>query len=173
MTATKNTDLIAMAEIVGVHGIKGIVKLKIFGNDAENLLDYETLTDASGKKTFTLVDIQPHGTIHLAEIEGLTDRTAAEKLRGTILHIPKSELPAIEDEGTFYHVDLIGLAASYPDGKPLGKVVGVANFGAGDLIEVKPLKGASFYVPFTNDAVPHVDIAKKEITIDPPPGLLD
>lgn len=162
-----------MAEIVGVHGVKGLVKLKVFGNDAEALLDYETFTDAAGKKSYTLSDIQPHGTIYLAAIEGLSDRTAAEKMRGTILHIEKSALPEIEEEDTFYHVDLIGLAASWPDGRAMGKVVGVANFGAGDLVEVKPIKGASFYVPFTNDAVPHVDIAKKEITIDPPPGLLD
>lgn len=162
-----------MAEIVGVHGIKGHVKLKIFGNDGDALLDYETFSDATGKKTYTLNAIQPHGTIHLAEIEGLNDRTAAEKLRGTVLHIPKGLLPKIKKKDTFYHIDLIGLAAHYTDGRVMGKVVGVANFGAGDLVEIKPEKGASFYLPFTNEAVPDVDIANKKITVDPPPGLFD
>ena len=55
----------------------------------------------------------------------------------------------------------------------MGKVIAVANFGAGDLLEVKPAKGNSYYVPFTNDIVPDVDIEKKQVTIDPPVGLLD
>lgn len=162
-----------MAEIVGVHGIKGIVKLKVFSEDPEALPDYAPFCDAAQKRTFDLLSVQAHGNSFLAELRGVTDRTAAEKLRGTKLYVPRERFPEIEEDGTFYHVDLIGLAARWPDGRPMGKVVNVANFGAGDLIEIRPLKGASFYVPFTGDAVPEVDIKSGTITIDPPPGLLD
>jgi 16S rRNA processing protein RimM len=166
-------NLIPMAEIVGVHGVKGLVKLKILGTDAEALLDYGVFTDESGKKEFEIAALHQHGSIYLAEIENVTDRTAAEKLRGTKFCITRDHLPGIKQKDTFYHVDLIGLAAKYPDGNPLGKILAVANFGAGDLIEIKPLKGASFYVPFSDACVPKVDLAAGEIIVDPPPGLLD
>lgn len=166
-------DLVLMAEIVGVHGIKGSVKLKIFSDSPEALPDYAPFCDATQKREFEILALSQHGNTFLAEIDGVKDRTAAEKLRGTKLYVPRDRLPGIEDSETFYHVDLIGLAAQWPDGKPMGKVVNVANFGAGDLVEIRPLKGASFYVPFTGDAVPHVDIKAGTITIDPPPGLLD
>ena len=162
-----------MAEIVGVHGIRGLVKLKIFSDNPEALTDYAPLCDSSGQKTFTLSSLHQHGNIWLAEIEGVKDRTAAEKLRGTKLCVAREHLPKIKDDNTFYHADLIGMAARFPDGKAMGAVIQVANFGAGDLLEIKPPKGASFYVPFTARIVTHVDVSKKQVTIDPPPGLID
>lgn len=162
-----------MAEIVGVHGIKGFVKLKIFSDDPESLADYAPLCDPSGKKEYTLLSLQQHGNIWLAQVEGVKDRTAAEKLRGTKLCVPRQDLPEIKTENTYYHTDLIGMEARFPDGKTMGKVIQVANFGAGDLLEVKPPKGASFYVPFTSKIVTEVNLAKKQVTIDPPPGLID
>lgn len=161
-----------MAEIVGVHGIRGIVKLKVFSDNPDALPD-APLCDSTGKPVFTITDLKPHGNIWLAELEGLSDRTAAEKLRGTKLYVPRAALPETTDKNTYYHADLIGMAANYADGKPLGKVIAVVNFGAGDLLEIKPAKGNSFYMPFTKRSVPHVDVAKKEMTVDPPVGLLD
>lgn len=171
---SENADnLVLMAEVVGVHGIKGWVKLKIFSADPEGLADFAPFYDAKGQRTFELLAVQPHGNTYLAVIDGVTDRNAAEALRGTKLYLPRESLPDIDEDDTFYHVDLIGLAAQWPDGRPMGKVVNVANFGAGDLLEIRPTRGASFYVPFTNEVVPDVDMAKKIVTIDPPPGLLD
>lgn len=162
-----------MAEIVGVHGIKGFVKLKVFSADPEALAGDAPLCDSAGNPLFTLLSIQQHGNIWLAEIDGVEDRNAAEKLRGTKIYLPREKLPEIKDKNTFYHADLVGMAALYPDGKPLGKVLAVANFGAGDLLEIKPPKGASFYLPFTGRTVPNIDLKKKEMTVDPPDGLID
>lgn len=162
-----------MAEIIGVHGIKGVVKLKLFGDNPAALTDYAPLCDSKGQTTFKLLSLVQHGTIYLAEIEGLKDRTAAEKLRGTQLFLPRAGLPEIKADKTFYHADLMGMAAKGADGAAMGRVVTVANFGAGDLLEIKPLKGASYYLPFTDACVPHIDLAAREITIVPPPGLLD
>jgi 16S rRNA processing protein RimM len=165
--------MIAMAEIVGVHGVRGMVKLKIYGDNPDVLPGYSPYTDSTCKKTFTLNAVVQHGSIHLAEIDGVADRTAAEKLRGTVLYIDRALLPKIKDADTYYHADLIGMAAIYPDGRAMGKITGVANFGAGDLLDVKPVKGASFYVPFTNEVVPDVNMDTRTVTIDPPHGLLD
>ena len=165
-------NLICMAEIVGAQGIKGLVKLKVFGDDPLKLTGYGPLSAPDGK-TYTLNSVTPHGSIWIAEVKGVTDRTVAEKLRGTRLHMDRALLPKIKKENTFYHADLIGLAEKYPDGKPMGKVITVANFGAGDLLEIKPIKGSSFYVPFTNAIVPEVNMTEKTVTINPPLGLLD
>lgn len=161
-----------MAEIVGAHGVRGMVKLKVFAADPESLAAYGSFHDEDGK-IFSLSSVQQHGNVFLAEIEGLKDRTAAEKLRGVKLFLDRASLPKLKKKNTYYHADLAGMTALYPDGKPLGRVVSVANFGAGDLLEIKPPKKTSFYVPFNDKTVPGVDLDRREITVDPPPGLLD
>jgi 16S rRNA processing protein RimM len=173
MTTPPQSDLLLMAEIAGAQGVKGAVKLKTFGDDPGALVDYPPLTDTKSGRTYQIDTIAPHGNIWIATIEGIADRTAAEKLFGTKLYLSKAELPKIKKKDTYYHADLIGLSAVKKDGEALGTIIAVANFGAGDLIEVKPPKGQSFYVPFTKAAVPDVDLEKKTVTIDPPPGLLD
>lgn len=162
-----------MAQIVGAHGVQGAVKIKPFGDNHRALTDYGALCDEARARSFKITSLHAHGTLWLAGIVGITDRSAAEKLRGTKLYLARTQLPALADEKTYYHADLIGLAAKDTAGRPLGTVVAVANFGAGDLLDVKPPKGNSFYVPFTHAVVPKVDIARKELIIDAPPGLID
>lgn len=161
-----------MAEIVGVHGIKGAVKLKVFSEDPDALAE-TPLFDSSGKPTFKIARLAPHGNIWLADLDGVKDRTAAERLRGTQLFLAREDLPDIEEKDTYYHTDLVGLTAKHVDGRTLGKVIAVANFGAGDLLDIKPERGNSFYVPFTGAIVPDVNLKTKELTVDPPEGLLD
>lgn len=165
-------QLLLMAEIVGVHGIKGDVKLKLFGDDTRFLTKYEML-DIKGEPVCRIVKIRGGEGSALATIEGLTDRTAAEKWRGRKLYLPRDVLPKIKKKDTYYHVDLIGLEARHIDGHTLGRIIGVANYGAGDLLDIKPAKGNSFFVPFRDEMVPDVDIEGGFVTIDPPPGLLD
>ena len=168
-----SAHLICMAEIVGVHGVKGMLKLKVFSDSPENLPDYAPLCDAAGKKEFTFLTFQPHQNIYLVTLENIKDRDQAEKLRGTKLYIPRDRLPEIKDKNTYYYADLVGLAAKDANGAVIGKIIQVANFGSADLLEIKPLKGASYYVPFTKAIVPNVNIEKKEATVLVPPGLLD
>ena len=168
-----SAHLICMAEIVGVHGVRGMLKLKVFSDSPENLPDYAPLCDAAGKKEFTFLTFQPHQNIYLVTLENIKDRDQAEKLRGTKLYIPRDRLPEIKDKNTYYYADLVGLAAKDANGAVIGKIIQVANFGSADLLEIKPLKGASYYVPFTKAIVPNVNIEKKEATVLVPPGLLD
>ena len=166
-------ELVCMAEIVGVHGIKGMLKVKVFGDTNENLMEYMPLCDAAEKKEFSFLTFVPHKNIYLATMDGITDRTTAEKLRGTKLYISRERLPEIDDKDVFYNVDLVGLTAKNQEGDVLGKILQVANFGAGDLLEIKPLEGTSYYVPFTKTVVQKMDIEKQEITVDIPEGLLN
>lgn len=165
-------NLLLMAEVTGVHGIKGDVKLRLFGEDMK-LLTKHAMLDDKGDTLCTIVKLRGGEGSAVATIEGLTDRTQAEKWRGKKFYLPRDILPKIKKKNTFYHVDLIGLEARHIDGHALGTVIGVANYGAGDLLDIKPAKGNSFFVPFRDEIVPDVDIDAGFVTIDPPPGLLD
>jgi 16S rRNA processing protein RimM len=108
----------------------------------------------------------------VARIPGVTDRDAAEALRGVHLFVPREALPA-PDSDEFYFDDLTGLDVETTDGESIGLVVSVQDFGSGPLLEVGKARGATVLVPFTREVVPVVDLAARRIEIDPPVGLLE
>ena len=128
--------------VAGAHGIGGEVKLKLFTDD---LTPYRSFNE--GALTATSL----RGNI--ARFAEIGDRTAAEALRGMTLTVARDTLPALP-EGEFYHADLIGLAVQLPDGEPVGQVVSVENFGAGDLVEIERPDGKQFMAPLRPEAVP-------------------
>jgi 16S rRNA processing protein RimM len=104
----------------------------------------------------------------VARLAGIDGRDAAERLTNTRLYVPRDRLPPVEDDETYYHADLVGLAAVTPDGAPLGMVSAVLNFGAGDVIEIKPDGGGEpLLLPFNDAVVPTVDIAAGRIVVRP------
>ncbi|MGF7147419.1 16S rRNA processing protein RimM [Sphingomonas zeicaulis] len=140
-----------MAAIIGAHGITGEVRLKLFGDGPEGLRAYAAF-DAAGR-TLTLKSVRPGPNGAVARFAEITDRNAAEALRGVALTVPRSAMPAL-GEGEYYHVDLIGLPAVSTEGEALGTVVAVENFGAGDVVEIERPTGKRFMVPMQPDAVP-------------------
>ncbi len=159
--------------IVSAHGIKGEVKLRSFTADPLALTDYGPLTDQSGRPFKLRLRGQPKGEMLVAAVQGVTDRNAAEALRGIQLFVDRAALPpADEADGEYYHEDLVGLAAyAAEDDRKLGDVVAVRNFGGGDMLEILPAGGRgsrdTVYVPFSDDAVPAVDIAGGRLTVAP------
>lgn len=160
---TSPDDLVLIAEIGGVHGIQGEVRVKLYSDNPAALTAYGPLQDAAGIR-FKIKKHRPSKTVFVCRIEGVADRTAAEKLNGTKLFIPRDRLPAPEED-EFYHIDLIGLAAKLPDGQILGQIQAVFDFGAGDILEIKPPKGALMLVPFTREFVPDIDLAAGHVII--------
>ena len=160
---------LCVAKIATAHGVKGLVKLHVFVEDV-NLLKNTIYKSENGNDTLDLTLKNATAKHWLAEIKGITDRNAAEALRGNNLYIDKENLPEIED-GEFYAADLIGLMAFDKDNKEIGKIIAIENFGAGDLLEIKPKGTESFYLPFTDENVP--EILSDKIIIDIPEGLLD
>ncbi|OWK29359.1 ribosome maturation factor RimM [Sphingomonas dokdonensis] len=136
---------IVLAAVTGAHGIAGEVKLKLFADDV-------SVFKAFNDGALTLRSLRGN----IARFAEVSDRTAAEALRGTQLTVPRSALPPLE-EGEYYHADLLGLAAFSDDGETLGQVVAVENFGAGDVIEVERPTGKRFMVPMNEHAVPEWD----------------
>jgi 16S rRNA processing protein RimM len=166
------TERVLVAEIGAAHGIRGEVRLRSFTEDPFAVKDYGPLESEDGARRFAIESLRPAKDCLVARIAGVTDRTAAEGLRNTKLYVGRDRLPTTEDD-EFYHADLIGLAAVAADGRALGQVVAVHNFGAGDLIELQPAAGgAAVMLPFTAATVPLVDIAGRRIVVDPPHGLL-
>ena len=146
---------ITLAAVVGAHGVTGEVRLKLFGEGVAALKRYRAF-NASSLTVEKLKDDGKGGAI--ARFAEVTDRTAAEKLRGTALTVPRSEMPAL-GEGEYYYADLIGLPAVSTTGEVLGTCVNVENFGAGDVLEIeRPAEdgkpGKRFMVPMRKEAVP-------------------
>jgi len=169
---------VCLGMIVSAHGIKGEVKLRSFTADPLALTDYGPLTDQSGRLFKLRLRGQPKGEMLVAAVQGVTDRNAAELLRGVQLFVDRAALPpADEADGEYYHEDLVGLAAyaakdeTGAEGQALGSVVAVRNFGGGDMLEILPVGGRggrdTVYVPFSDDAVPDVDIAAGKLLIAP------
>jgi 16S rRNA processing protein RimM len=161
---------ILVAEIGAAHGLRGEVKLRSFTADPMAVQDYGVLEGEDGTRTFAIEGLKPAKNCLIARFAGVSDRTQAEGLRGVKLYVPRARLPAPEDEETFYYADLIGLAAVTSEGRTLGKIVAVHNFGAGDLIEVEAGAGGTVMLPFTAAVVPAIDLAAGRLIVDPPAG---
>ncbi|QND51133.1 ribosome maturation factor RimM [Phyllobacterium sp. 628] len=162
----KLNDPVQLAVIGAPHGTRGEVRVKTFTGDPLALADYGLLYDVTGR-SFEILAIRPANTVVVVRFRGVNDRNMAEALNGTMLFIERAQLPEELDEDEFYHADLIGLDAVDAEGNRHGKVSAMFNFGGGDLIELTIPGRRPMLVPFTQAAVPHIDIKAGKITIDP------
>ncbi len=160
-----------MGEVVGAHGVKGLVRVRPFTEEPEAIAAYGALRDERGRRLTLEAVGRARGAV-LARIEGVADRSQAEALKGTRLYVERAALPAIEEAETYYHADLIGLRAETAEGRALGRVTAVHDFGAGDVLEIAPTTGRgpgeSLLVPFTREAVPEVDLPAGRVVVVPP-----
>ncbi|HEY6048843.1 MAG TPA: ribosome maturation factor RimM [Sphingomicrobium sp.] len=136
---------IALAAVAGAHGVRGEVRLKLFSDSADSLSRHDRLFVGGVERR--LLSIRDSGKTAVARFDGLADRSAAEALRGSLVEIDRAALPPLE-EGEYYHADLIGLAAVDSEGRPVGTVVAVENYGAGDLLEIEDEAGKRSLIPF-------------------------
>ena len=150
-------DKVCLGAIVGVHGIRGEVKVKSFSEDEKNLTHYGLLSNDKGDKSFDIKIVGHSKELLRCKIKGVEDRTTAEALIGTGLYVKRDLLPPLKDE-EFYHTDLIGLEAKNSSGEVLGRVNALYNFGAGDILEIKMADGSLEMVPFTKSFVPVINI---------------
>ena len=151
---------VTLAAVAGAQGVTGEVRLKLFGEGVDALRRYRAFNDSS----LTLTKLRDDGKGGaIARFAEVTDRTAAEKLRGTALTVPRSSLPPLA-EGEYYHADLLGLPAVSTDGTDLGECIAIDNFGAGDVLEIRRPDGKRFMVPMRAEAVPEWDAARIVIT---------
>lgn len=150
------------------HGVRGEIRVKSFTGDPLALASYEGLSDASGARAFVIEGARPvKDDIIVVLVAGVRDRNGAEALTNVDIYLPREALPA-PDEEEFYVADLIGMDVALTSGEPFGRVRDVLNYGAGDILEIQQTDGQITLAPFTKAAVPHVDVAARRVTVDPP-----
>ena len=158
---------ICVARIGAAHGVRGAVKLWTFTEDPLAVQQYGPLATKDGTRQFEVTHAREANGHLVATLKGIATREEAERLNGVELYIARDQLPET-DEDEYYHADLIGLAAVTADDAPIGRVIAIHNFGAGDIIEIAPSDGATMLLPFTNAVVPTVDLAGGRVVIELP-----
>ena len=152
---------IALAAVAGAQGVKGELRLKLFSDSIESLSRHDILHVGGVERR--LLAVRDSGKTAVARFEGVSDRSAAEALRGSLVEVDRATLPALE-EGEYYHADLIGLEAIGRDGNRVGTVAAIENYGAGDLLEIEQPDGRKSLIPFKPGIA---DLEDGRILLDP------
>jgi len=161
--------LVLMGVFGAPHGVKGEIRVKSYAGAPEAIGAYGPLTNSSRKRIFAFERLRPlKDDMLVAKLEGVTTREAAEALNGVQIFARRGQLPPpAPDE--FYWADLVGLEVWSRDGQRLGRVAGLSNYGAGDILEIAPEDGGEpLLLPFTKTVVPEIDFAARRVCIEPP-----
>jgi 16S rRNA processing protein RimM len=159
------TPLILLGRITDAHGIRGAVKLRSFTTDPKAIATYGALQTADGR-TIEIARMKPTSDGFIADLKNVKDRNQAETFKGQDLLLPRDSLPAA-DESEVYLVDLIGQDALH-NGAKLGTIIGIENFGAGDLLDIETGAKETLLVPHL-----FMKIVGGVVTLDLPEGFLD
>lgn len=166
-----NNEMVCLGVIFGAAGVKGAVRIKVFTEDLNSVSNYGPVTVMGrefpqGKRFEVEILHNVKGGVAV-KFKGVNDRNMADALKGSELYIERAALPVIDVEGDYYFEDLIGLNAKDQNGDFFGRVDGVFNFGAGDIVEVNLEfeKGKRMY-PFSDEVVPQVNIEEGYIVIN-------
>lgn len=158
-------DRVCVGVVTGVHGLKGLVRVKPFTETPEAVAAYGAVETEDGSRRLELEVANRAGKGQIAvRVAGISDREAAETLKGQRLYVRRALLPATETD-EFYHADLIGMAVRRATGATVGSVRAVYDFGAGDVLEIVDEAGALTMVPFTRDAVPKIDLTSRLVVV--------
>ena len=162
--------LVCVGRVLGVHGLRGLVKVQSFTDPPEALFGYVCHDEKEESSfQFETKSLSRRGTYQgypffLAKVCGCDDRDAAEALKGQKFYIKKETLSSLEPDAFYYH-DLKGLKVKDSDGSVIGQILGVHNFGAGDVLEIVPPKGPSFFVRFHRDDVTEINTLDGQLTL--------
>jgi 16S rRNA processing protein RimM len=162
--------VVLLGVVTGAQGLKGDVRVKTFTEAPERLAGYGVLHTPEGRKLEIAALRVSKADGAVIRFKGIDDRDSAERLVNAKLLVERSALPTTEAD-EFYHADLIGLRAQDSEGRLIGTVRAIHNFGAGDVLELERLGGGTLLLPFNGDFVPAVDIANGFITVAEPEDI--
>jgi 16S rRNA processing protein RimM len=164
-SASESNQLL-LGKFGAAQGLKGEIRLQSYTADPFAIGSYGALTSNDGRK-FEITHLRSGKNILIARVKNITDRTAAEQLTNLALYIDRALLGKTQEEDEYFHADLVGLNVETSDGTHLGKVLALFNFGAGDMLEIRPVEGGkSVMLPFTKLAVPYISLTEKRIIVD-------
>jgi 16S rRNA processing protein RimM len=161
--------LILMGVFGAPQGVRGEIRVKSLTGEPGAIGAYGPLTDKGGARAFAFQSLRPlKDDMLVARLAGVSTREAAETLKNVELFARRDQLPPpAHDE--FYYDDLVGLEAVDAAGAPLGRVVSLMNYGAGDVLEIAPAQGGeTLLLPFTKRVAPRIDFDAGRIVIEPP-----
>ena len=165
-------NLILVGHIKGAFGVKGEVRLHPYTDEPGGIVAYGPLYDKDGKIVLTPKRAHAISDGVAVTAKEVKTREDAEALKGTRLYVPRDEFPDPQEDDEFYAVDLIGCAVQNLNGDALGQIHAIHDFGAGDVLEIK--QGAkTWFLPFTAENTPRIDLKAKLVIADPPAELLD
>jgi 16S rRNA processing protein RimM len=153
--------------ISSAHGVRGQVKIHVFLDNPESLFSYSPITDMIGKRIFKLKRQGVKDSLVIVSIDGVNDRNEAELLKGTELYGPAKK-PEKHEKNRWSYAQLTGMEARLVDGNVYGRVSGVYNFGAGDILEIELSHGGSEMIPFTDDFVGDIQADEGSLVVYPP-----
>jgi 16S rRNA processing protein RimM len=156
-----------LAVVTGAQGLKGEVKAKLFTDAPDSLPRYGVLHTSGGRKLKITACRPTKAGEAVIAFEGVSDRNAAEALKGTELFVDRAALPQTEED-EFYHADLIGLEARDTEGRVLGKISALHNYGASDVIELQRADGDHVLLAFSKETVPVLNIAEGYVVVAVP-----
>jgi len=167
---TDGTEAKVLMGIVGApHGVRGQLRVNAFTADPLALGDYGPLHDRNGN-IYEFSELRRAKNVVVVTFKGVSSRAQAEALNGVELFIERERLPDDTlEEDEFFIADLVGLYTIDEGGTITGRVVAVHNFGADDMLEVKPAGGGrSALYPFTRAVIPDVDLTAGRLVLVPP-----
>jgi 16S rRNA processing protein RimM len=165
------SDLILVGHVTGAFGVNGEVKLRAYTAETRGIVSYGPLLDERGAVVLTPLRARAIKDGLAVTASEIGTREQAEALKGARLFVPRDRLPAPADADEYYVVDLIGCAVEDLQGRPLGSIVAIHDFGAGDILEIRD-HARTWYLPFTAENAPRVEIAARRVVADPPADLL-
>jgi 16S rRNA processing protein RimM len=158
------SKLVLVGRVAGAFGVKGEVRVTAYTARPDALLGFRDLVRQDGSPGLTLLSGRVQKGDLVARAREIATKEEADALRGLLLHVPREALPQ-PDEDEYYLTDLIGMTAVTPEGETVGRIKAVQDFGAGDLLEIDPGRGQTWYLPFTRECAPEVDLAGGKVTV--------
>ncbi len=157
---------ICLGVVTGAHGLHGLLRVRTFTEVPEDVGAYGPVQSEDGTREYDLKVRNRTGKGQiLVHIEGVANRDVAEALKGEHFYVPRARLPE-PDADEFYNADLLGLDVVSSDGKALGTVRALHNFGGGDMLEVVDDAGRLGTVAFTRVAVPEINLLARRVTVE-------
>ena len=159
-----NKNFLEIGLFVGVHGIKGEMKLKSYTDMPENIFSYKGLCLENSNKPINLVFVRKVKNSFICRIENIITRNEAEKLKGLKLFINRNKLSKLSDD-EFYQVDLLGFKVYNLQRESFGSIISFSDFGGGLLVQVNK-NDKMFYLPMSSSFLKDINYVKKEVVLN-------
>ena len=172
---------IEIGAIAAAHGVRGAFKVKAFCDDPMALTSYGAVTLEDGRQLSIKAHSHAKGFV-LCSAKEVTSRNEADSLRGALLFVARQAMPELQGD-EFYHADLVGYQlvardsdkqdSERQDGTEIGPIIGIYDFGAGTVLEIKRHGKKAVMVPFGDSYHPDIDDKAQRLIMDIAPEWLD